>query len=284
MMKDNPLRETPIPLSPARPPWGAYPRDTLPPFGEAFRQFIAPEFRPKKPILSRSDYIITQGSCFAENIAHALGHSGVKANWIEMRERINSPLANRTYLEYALTDKPITAANHAQILNKDALNRLREEFAAASAFIFTAGLAFVKTDLDGALDFLHLDGQKSKWQLTNVAENKAHIQAIIDLVRSANPSINIILSVSPIPMKGSPIGGSAVAADCRSKSILRTAVGDVMDLGIPHVYYWPSFEAVRWLGCHVGPVYGSEGTDHRHVGPSYLNEIMGAFVEYFFKP
>ena len=57
-----------------------------------------------------------------------------------------------------------------------------------------------------------------------------------------------------------------------------------MDLGIPHVYYWPSFEAIRWLGSHAGPVFGVEGTDYRHIGESYLREIMSAFVDYYFKP
>lgn len=256
----------------------------IPSFGEAFRHYLLPEFRPAKPILSRSDYVITQGSCFAENLAKALGNEGIQANWLNVNEVMNSPLANRTYLEYALTDQAIAVANHEQALNLEAVRALKSEFIRASAFVFTAGLAYVKTGPNGEFYLVSVNDEPVGWRLTTVAENRTHIESIIALVRSVNPTIKIVISVSPIPMTRAPYGGSGIAADCRSKSILRAAVGEVMDLKIPYVYYWPSFEAIRWLGCHSGPVYGVEGTDMRHIGPSYLQEIMRAFVEYYFHP
>ena len=171
--------------------------EAIPSFGEAFRHYLLPEFRPAKPILSRSDYIITQGSCFAGNLADALGKLGIRANWLQLIEAMNSPLANRTYLEYALTDKDFTCANHAKALSMPAMRALKNDFMQASAFVFTAGLAYVKTGGNGEYWLVSFDGEAYGWRLTGVAENREHIEAVIALVRSVNPTIKIVLSVSP---------------------------------------------------------------------------------------
>src|SRR5437879_788705 len=96
-----------------------------------------PSFVPATPPLSRAGYVLTQGSCFAENIAKTLGNAGIKSNWFELLEVINSPLANRIYLEYALTGKPMLNENHKLVLAPDMLKYLRETVAQATAFIFT---------------------------------------------------------------------------------------------------------------------------------------------------
>jgi hypothetical protein len=260
----------------------------MPSFREAFRQYLAPGYTPSQPPFTRDDVIVTQGSCFAENVAKTLTAIGVKAHWLEIQEVMNSPLANRTYLEYLLTGKLITSQNHKlaleRILGVQALTDFKVALQSASGFVFTAGLAYCSFAEDGEFQLVGIKGVPGRPVLTTPEQNREHIEAIISMVRAINPAINIILTVSPIPLTRSQGQGSAFVADCLSKSTLRLAVNQVLAGNIPGVYYWPSFEAIRWLGGHFGPIYGSEDEDLRHPGQSYIDEILGAFVDSFFRP
>jgi hypothetical protein len=265
-----------------------YPRakEAIPDFRTAFRQYILPAFAPAAPLFSRSDSIVTQGSCFASNVAKTLRSIGVKATWLEVQEVMNSPLASRTYLEYMLAGRPVENVNNRAaielVLKPEALADFRHALKTAAGMVFTCGLAYCQFSDAGEFQLIGLKGVPGRWRLTSVNENQAHIEAIIAMVRSINPSIRVILTVSPIPMTRAPGQGSAFTADCASKSVLRAAVQQVMELRLPDVHYWPSFDAIRWLSRHVGPVYGVEGEDHRHPGQSYIDEILSAFVESFF--
>ena len=267
-----------------------YPRskEAIPSFREAFRHYILPAYLPPKPIFSRSDAIVTQGSCFAENVAKTMTAIGVKAHWLEVQEVMNSPLASRTYLEYLLTGKPVTSKNHklgiARVVGVQALVDFKSALESAAGFVFTAGLAYCSFGADGEFQLVNIEGVPGMSVLTTPDQNQEHIEAIISMVRAINPAIKIILTVSPIPLTRAPRRESAFTADCLSKSTLRLAVNQVMARKIPDVYYWPSFDAIRWLSGHVGPLYGVEGEDQRHPGQSYIDEILGAFVEHFFLP
>jgi hypothetical protein len=265
-----------------------YTREDIPTFRDAFRQHIMPGFIPAQPLFPKSASVVTQGSCFAHNIAKTLVKIGVQATWLEVHEFMNSPLANRTYMEYVLAGKPVTSKNHKfamqRFFDPEALGRLRAAMEAASVFIFTAGLAY---SIFGANGDFYLVGQKdpdARWRLTSVDDNQAHIEAIISMARAVNPNLTIILTISPIPLIRDLGQNSVFVSDCLSKSVLRAAVGQVMALKMPGVHYWPSFDAIRWLGGHVGPVYGVEGVDQRHIGQSYIDVILEAFVEHFFIP
>jgi len=52
-----------------------------------------------------------------------------------------------------------------------------------------------------------------------------------------------------------------------------------------NVYYWPSFEIVRWAGAHVSwPAYGFHDDRARHVTRYTVGRIIDAFVEAFYAP
>lgn len=266
-----------------------YPRSksAIPDFRTALRHYILPSFVPERPFLPRASSVVTQGSCFAANIAHALSDAGVKATWLEIQEVMNSPLANRTYLEYLVQNRPVMGVNNRMavemVLKPENLSVFRTAIKSASLFIFTAGLAYCQFSDDGEFQLVGVRGEPSTWRLTTVEENQNHIEAIIGLVRSLNPDVHIVLTVSPIPLTRSPTLGSAFSSDCLSKSVLRAAVGQLMERRLPNVHYWPSFEAIRWLSGHLGPFYGVEGEDERHPGMSYINELCSSFVDAFFQ-
>ena len=100
-----------------------------------------------------------------------------------------------------------------------------------------------------------------------------------------NPDAPIVLTLSPVPLNATFRGISCVAADCVSKSTLRVALDGVVGRGLENVYYWPSFEIVRWVGGHVPwPAYGFNRGDSRHVTRYLVAQIIDAFVEAFYTP
>jgi hypothetical protein len=107
---------------------------------------------------------------------------------------------------------------------------------------------------------------------------------VIELVRSVNPTAPIVLTLSPVPLKATFRDISCMSADCVSKSTLRVALDRVTSLGLEDVYYWPSFEIVRWVGAHLPwPAYGTGGSSRR-VRRDLVREIIDAFVEVFWVP
>jgi hypothetical protein len=119
-----------------------------------------------------------------------------------------------------------------------------------------------------------------------VQENADNIAAIIEAVRRiAARKIDVVLTVSPVPLSGTTEFASAVIADCLSKSTLRLACQQVLSRRPPGVFYWPSFEIVRWLGPHFGSlqpdVYGAHDGNTRHVSPWLVDIIVDLFLEHY---
>jgi GSCFA family len=67
-------------------------------------------------------------------------------------------------------------------------------------------------------------------RLTTVEENVTSIRRIIELTREANRDAPIVLTLSPVPLKGTFRGISSFSADCVSKSVLPVAI-DQVDVG-----------------------------------------------------
>src|SRR5205085_6394217 len=88
---------------------------------------------------------------------------------------------------------------------------------------------------------------------------------------------------SPVPLMATFRDISCLPADTVSKAVLRVALDRLMDAGHEGVYYWPSFEIVRWAGSHVKwAAYGTDDGKARHVSRYLVREIVDAFVESFY--
>jgi hypothetical protein len=66
--------------------------------------------------------------------------------------------------------------------------------------------------------------------------------------------------------------------------LAHAALAQLRERRLPDVYYWPSFDALRWRSAHVGPLYGAGGQDQRHPGQSNIDVILEGFGETFFGP
>jgi len=97
---------------------------------------------------------------------------------------------------------------------------------------------------------------------TSLEENTKNLMYVIDAIRSMNTSNKVILTVSPVPMNYCQSDYPLLSADFISKSILRLAVDEVGKHEIDGVFYFPSFEIVRWAAPHFsGSFWGGENTD-----------------------
>ena len=67
--------------------------------------------------------------------------------------------------------------------------------------------------------------------------------AAIGLMRDANPGLNILLTVSPVPLTATATKQHVLIATMHSKSILRAVAGQVA-MELPYVDYFPSYDII----------------------------------------
>lgn len=237
--------------------------------------------------ISRSAEGLTLGSCFAHNVANSLRRLGIGVYWLAVHEDINTTFATRLFLEWichGVTDENSRWMEHAYGDAKESIVRYLRE---SSFIILTVGVAPV-TFRAGTRDYVFLSSTrgaekgvlegKVDIRTSTVAENTANIRRTLELVRSLNPDAPIFLTLSPVPLAGTVEFASTMLADTLSKGVLRVAIHEAMEESPAGVYYWPSFEIIRWIGSHVDrAMYGDH--DSRHPNRWVIDEIMAMFVE-----
>ena len=101
------------------------------------------------------------------------------------------------------------------------------------------------------------------------------LQNTINILKKHNPNINILISVSPVPLVASILkGSSAYIAAGRAKSTLHSATLEVVDEN-DKVYYMPSYEIVT---SRPQTTFKPDG---RHVLASTVSTIMETFKKLF---
>jgi hypothetical protein len=106
---------------------------------------------------------------------------------------------------------------------------------------------------------------------------------IQNLIKKTNPDAKIILTVSPIPLAASPFKDkNAFTLDCVSKSFLRSGVELALARETEGLYYWPSFEAIRWFFGHSIWKFGDGDGHARHVDPRLIEKITDKFIELYY--
>jgi len=236
----------------------------------AAETFILPDYTPEFPILPKSASVVTAGSCFADNIAATLLGLGMETHTISIVEGLNSPLATLDMIRRLSDGDDGGIAGHARL-------------ARASLLVLTVGVA-IHPFLHGhpIFAFGRENVRGLHWRMLTVEEIKEAIMMILDEVRLISPSLKTVISISPIPLQWSKEHRSVFGQDCLSKSLIRVAVESVLSEKIKDVYYWPSFEIVRWLGGHSGPFFGTNGQDARHIDQNVLDIIMSLFIRRYF--
>lgn len=150
----------------------------------------------------------------------------------------------------------------------------------ADAFVFTFGMAEVfkniKTGLVVAQKPLYggWEGGLGETELhrSSFSDNKANIQAIVDLIhQNLRSSVPIFMSVSPVPLERTFSDGDVFVANAESKAILRAAISEVARENT-NVFYFPSFDLIQALGSSA-----FKENDGRHVKDTVVQHMIECF-------
>jgi hypothetical protein len=256
---------------------------------------------PSAQIIGEDTSFSTIGSCFARNLGEHLAQAKRRVYFEAIGEEVNSTFANKYLFDWVANG--VTNRNTElmrSVYGEEMRIRLREQIARSNVVVLTLGVAacfFDRTSSEFVYAPSHLVtarrmlNETSLMRTTSVPENVENVRAIIATIRRLNPGqVAIVLTVSPVPMAGTTEMSSAVMADCISKSTLRLACQEVLagKEETERVFYWPSFEIVRWLGPHFGgewaPVFGQEDQNSRHVSDWIVALNVNLFLEHFARP
>lgn len=164
------------------------------------------------------------------------------------------------------------------------LAAVRSMFEQASVLIFTLGLteAWVST-LDGAVfplapGVVGADVEPGNYRFHNfqVSEIEADLLAFIDLLRSINPDVKIILTVSPVALIATYEDRHVLVSTAYSKAALRVAA-DTAVRSRSAVAYFPSYEIIT--GPHARGQFFTE--DLRDVTSSGVETVMAIFHTHY---
>lgn len=156
----------------------------------------------------------------------------------------------------------------------------REALTKVKVFVITLGLNEVW--------YLKSDGSvfsRNPWRFSpslverkvlTVEENVAELQKMLELWRSYNPDLKLIVSVSPVPLLATFQGHDmhVATATCQGKATLRLAAEQFVRQN-EGVYYFPSFEKVMY--CTEKPFE----KDQRHVTRETVAGVMETFDTIF---
>jgi hypothetical protein len=91
-----------------------------------------------------------------------------------------------------------------------------------------------------------------------------------------------VVTLSPVPLiRTTNKNSNILLDDIESKLNLRNAIIDVCSKR-DNLYYWPSFEIIKWFGAHFG-TFGKTDKDTRHVNDDIVEIIVSNFIEIFFE-
>jgi hypothetical protein len=131
------------------------------------------------------------------------------------------------------------------------LAAIRDSVSTASCFIFTLGLteAWVHR-VNGTVYPVcpgtvrgSFDPRVHEFHNYSFGEVHRDLSDTVALLREANPDLRILLTVSPVPLTATATGAHALVATSYSKSVLRSAAGQLV-AEHEHVDYFPSYELI----------------------------------------
>lgn len=214
----------------------------------------------------KSTRFFLQGSCFAENLYVELAKTSFACYYNKVVEELNSPLANMRYFG---------------MLIQSPQDQVYEEIKKSDVFILTIGVApswFMKSTGEFVLQVDPRNIGAYYQRTVSVREATEALLYIFRAIYAINPTIRVVLTLSPVPLGSTFEFESAIVADCVSKSVLRAAIHEALNAcGDNRPIYFPSFEIVRWIGGHAGNAFGDDGLP-RHVSQQYVKEIIASFL------
>ena len=221
----------------------------------------------------------------------AYGHIYTARHLLQLLQRalgMFRPAEDRWYGEDRVIDPfrpglafPAASDTEFDVLTAQHLDRVIAALRQADVFVFTLGLteAWVSR-LDGAVFPAcpgtiagAFDPARHAFRNFTAAETTADLLAAFALIRTVNPDIRFVLTVSPVPLAATATTNHVLAASLYSKSVLRVAAQEVT-LALPHVCYFPAYEIVS------GPQAPHDfyAANRRDVSRAAIDTVMAAFL------
>jgi hypothetical protein len=131
------------------------------------------------------------------------------------------------------------------------LAKVREVFSSADVFIFTLGLTEawfhkptgqIYPTAPGTIAGV-FDDEIHGFVNFRLAEVRADLLAALYRLKTLNPNLRVLLTVSPVPLTATASDAHILAATTYSKSVLRACSGEIYE-DFPEVDYFPSYEIV----------------------------------------
>lgn len=249
-------------------------------------------------MLSAQDTIVTIGSCFSLALRDCLTDLGCSSGGFE--HGLTHTYSIVDFVTWCVTGEEIDRGYRFKRMEGGKIEEWTpvagrstylEAMRAAGAFVLAFGLAEVWQDRTTKAVFwrgvprdLYEPG-RHEFRLTTVEENELNLVRIVELIRLVNESAPIVFMLSPLPSPSTFRDIECIPADCVSKSVLRVAFDRVVSMGLPGVYYWPSFEIVRWSGANLAwRAYGADDGGTFHVTRYLLMKLAESFVDAFYTP
>jgi GSCFA family len=164
------------------------------------------------------------------------------------------------------------------------LGAVRRMFEACSVFIFTLGLTEAwLSDADSAAVPVApgvVGSSDATYRFCNlpVSDMAEDLVKFIDRLRQVNPTVRIILTVSPVPLIATYENRHVLVSTIYSKSALRVTA-EMVTHEREGVAYFPAYEIIT--GHHTGYRYFSD--DLREITPEGVAHVMTTFCGHFFR-
>jgi hypothetical protein len=134
------------------------------------------------------------------------------------------------------------------------LSAIRTAVSSASCLIFTLGLTEAWRDrADGTVLPTcpgtvrgAFDRDRHEFHNYTFTELQGDLGEAITLMRSVNPALRVLITVSPQPLTATATGGHALVANTYTKSVLRAVAGELA-LADALVDYFPSYELITGI-------------------------------------
>ncbi|NPU67662.1 GSCFA domain-containing protein [Bradyrhizobium sp. 83012] len=184
-----------------------------------------------------------------------------------------------------ITPKGFVSMVEAEADLKQHLRAVRKLIETADVFIFTLGLteSWV-SKLDGTVyptcpgcgsagDY---DDARYAFHNLSVTETTGYLAEAINLMSAANPRLQIILTVSPVPLAATMESRHVMQATTYSKSVLRVAAEEMVRR-YDNVHYFASYEIIT-NAKNAGAYFAD---DARSVTPEGVARAMNLFFAHF---
>lgn len=161
---------------------------------------------------------------------------------------------------------------------------VRRVFEETDVFVFTLGLTEAwRSKIDGAVFPLapgvaggEFDPSRHEFVNFGVADVVSQLSGFVTKIRRVNPSVKIMLTVSPVPLAATFVDRHVLVSTSYSKSVLRVAAETICH-SFQQCEYFPSYEIITG-NFHAGAYYEK---DLRNASSDGVAHVMRLFMKHY---